>query len=286
LFHLIHPAMNFETKVRNWVIATAAVVVVLWLVTPLVLLRYYNSSTDRGTFGDMYGVATSLFTGFTIIGLIYTILLQQEDIRIARAAFEKQIEELELNRKNVELNTKELKANRDQIRWQRFDNTFFNLIELHLHIVRELQKEFISFYTNYIHQETFKGLSMYHMLRNRYNENRETGANGPTSICRLADEQFGQYLRNFEFIIDYIDTGKDLPENRARYFRIYFAQLSIYERRFLFYHLNLRESDPPPAFQEYKDLLFQPLFTSTSLPHYHYIPIFQGGTDFHTGRSK
>src|SRR5690242_11109117 len=96
-------------KLRDYIVLLAIIFVAgMWLLTPSIVRVLVPeiksedlSAAARGQYGDMYGIVTSLFSGLTIIGLIYTIVLQREDIGISSAALRKQHEELELNREEL-----------------------------------------------------------------------------------------------------------------------------------------------------------------------------------------
>lgn len=58
------------------------------------MLIYIDNWTNRGIFGDMFGVVNALFAGLAFCGLLITIWQQREDISLQR-------EELELTRKEL-----------------------------------------------------------------------------------------------------------------------------------------------------------------------------------------
>jgi hypothetical protein len=64
----------------------------------------------RGQFGDKFGAVNALFSGFAFAGIIFTILLQRRDLTETRNAMSH----------------------------ERFDNTFFQLLNLHLDITQRL----------------------------------------------------------------------------------------------------------------------------------------------------
>lgn len=70
-------------------------VVVIWILSTLLILFGLDNWADRGTFGDLFGAVNALFSGLAFAGLIYTIVLQKQD--------------LELQRNEIALNRKELK---------------------------------------------------------------------------------------------------------------------------------------------------------------------------------
>lgn len=69
-------------------LAACAIVVFLWSIYPTLLIDYLILDPadgqvpypDRGLFGDQFGALSSLFSGLAFAGIIYTILLQREDL--------------------------------------------------------------------------------------------------------------------------------------------------------------------------------------------------------------
>ncbi|WP_412850599.1 putative phage abortive infection protein [Chryseobacterium sp. PMSZPI] len=82
------------------------------------MIQNSNSYDERGTFGDMFGFANALFTGFSFIGLIGTILLQRHDINTQR---------------------KELQKQTKSIHVQNFESTFFQMLTIFQGIVDNLE---------------------------------------------------------------------------------------------------------------------------------------------------
>ncbi len=80
----------------------AAVIVGLWLKVPQCLGEGLKPAEEKGTFGDSFGSVNALFTGLAFAGLVFSILLQQRQIRLQRADFLRQLEEMEGSRKTVE----------------------------------------------------------------------------------------------------------------------------------------------------------------------------------------
>lgn len=97
------------------ILVVGIVAIAFWLANWFALDHYYCNVEQRGQFGDRFGMSTSLFGAFTIILLLYTIHLQ---------------------RKEIDDGKKEFKQQNRTLRYQRFDNTFFNMINLHLEIIR------------------------------------------------------------------------------------------------------------------------------------------------------
>jgi len=110
----------------NGFIVTAVIVTIviigLWFVTYYALKD--KPSTDRGTFGDMFGSINALFSGLALTGIILTILLQRK--------------ELKLQRKELIDTRQEFKTQNETLKIERFENTFFNLLNQHHQIVNAI----------------------------------------------------------------------------------------------------------------------------------------------------
>jgi hypothetical protein len=124
---------NPPKELSFWVLfAIAFVVVALW-VGAGVLLYDADESTpiwgNRGTFGDMFGSINALFSGLAFAGIIFTVLLQRQELQLQR-------HELKLQREEIIENRKELTGQREQLEMQsktfarqNFESTFFNLVQ-------------------------------------------------------------------------------------------------------------------------------------------------------------
>lgn len=69
-------------------------VLVIWLATPIAAYFIFDNWTERGQFGDVFGSANALFSGFAFVGLIYTIWLQRNELEMQRDELKLQREEM------------------------------------------------------------------------------------------------------------------------------------------------------------------------------------------------
>lgn len=76
-----------------------------------------ESIAARGQFGDKFGAVNSLFAGFAFAGIIFTIFMQNREIKQTKKMLEEQLKD----------------SNK-----QRFDSTFFQLLTLHNDITSKL----------------------------------------------------------------------------------------------------------------------------------------------------
>jgi hypothetical protein len=223
-------------------IISVIVIIGLWLLT-FYLLKDLEEN-DRGTLGDMFGTVNALFSGLAFAGIIFTILLQRKELKYQR-------DELKATRREFVIQNKTLKT-------QRFESTFFGLINLHNQIVNDIDFKKGDGYS--IPEEIISGRDVfqqaYFELRNEL-KNKDIPIN--KSYLRMYGKHntdFGHYFRNLyrifkiiketEFIAlneidDEIENKEQVykEENfkeQYRYTSIMRAQLSDYELFILFYN--------------------------------------------------
>lgn len=80
--HVIFPLVLFGT------------VFALWICYQLWIEYRYQAMEVRGQHGDMFGGLNTLFSGLAFAGLIYTVLLQREELSLQRRELELTREEL------------------------------------------------------------------------------------------------------------------------------------------------------------------------------------------------
>lgn len=70
---------------RYIVPAAVAVVVVTQVIAFALVVHFIGDWQSRGQFGDLFGVTNSLFSGLAFAGLVYTINLQERQLRLQSA---------------------------------------------------------------------------------------------------------------------------------------------------------------------------------------------------------
>ena len=96
---------------------------------------FLDNWPDRGTFGDLFGAANALFSALAFAALIYTILLQREEIKRNRA-------EITLNRKDLAKNAK-LQQKAQEVLVQQVHQT-------HLSAKMNAMRTLVDYYNNQI----------------------------------------------------------------------------------------------------------------------------------------
>ena len=124
---------------RNLII-TASIILVFWAAFPFIVHNFLpgenNTWSNSGTFGDTYGGLNALFSGATILGLVYTIYLQikQDNKQTAQNAMQEkalriQRKELKLQREELALQREEMAATRNEFIMNRATTIVYSQIE-------------------------------------------------------------------------------------------------------------------------------------------------------------
>lgn len=121
--------MSFYKKHIYWFIfaAVAIIVIALCVAYSIIICAKISSPAERGTFGDMFGAVGALFSGLAFAGVIVTMLQQKEELELQR-------KELAQTNLALESQRKEMESQNRTIMLQRFENTFFNMLNFNVSI--------------------------------------------------------------------------------------------------------------------------------------------------------
>lgn len=237
-----HKKMNY-TKIAIW---AALCTLVFWALSFFLL---FMNSTDRGTFGDMFGAVNALFSGLAFAGLIVTLIMQHEELGLQREELAQTNKELAAQREEFAAQTKTMKI-------QRFENTLFNMLSLHQDIVNGLYyvpkddadrtRESKGRYVFDVFYNTILIGFKDEWLRDRVDGIKEIiqYENTPEAYLLVREISiFDNYFRHLYRMFKYIDVSPLIDDSeRYDYACIVRAQLSDYELLMLFYNaLNVRD---------------------------------------------
>lgn len=127
-------------KLWPWLIIILVAQIVYWY---FVVSHFHNSGeasqnwANAGTFGDLFGGLTCLFSGSAFAGLIVTIRQQSREIRL-------QIDELESTRREFEKQTEQFAEQNRLYKIQGFQADIYRRIEL----LKSLEKDVVFYKTN------------------------------------------------------------------------------------------------------------------------------------------
>ncbi len=84
-----------ESNSKNHILVKLIILVVfVWGLSAVLIIAFLPNWPDRGTFGDLFGAVNALFSALAFAVLIYTIVLQREEIKQNRS-------EILLNRREL-----------------------------------------------------------------------------------------------------------------------------------------------------------------------------------------
>lgn len=210
----------------------------LWLLTYFLLKDM--PSTERGTLGDMFGTVNSLFSGLALAGIILTILLQRKELKLQR-------EELSDTRE-------EFKTQNETLKLQRFENTFFNLLNLHHQIVSGIDYRYYKSFGPFKRNEEkeiviINGRDVFKYFYNEMKDrlSYEDYTKHYLNAYENVQTDFGHYFRNLYRMIKLVDETnftqnhtnelkKEEFKIRYQYICIIRSQISDYELLWLFYN--------------------------------------------------
>lgn len=117
-------------KIVQYARWAVTVVLILWALS--FILFFFKDSEKRGHFGDMFGAVNALFSGLAFAGLIITLILQKNELSLQR-------EELKLTREEMRNQRLEFEKENETLRYQRFENLLYNMLNLQQEIVAGLR---------------------------------------------------------------------------------------------------------------------------------------------------
>lgn len=121
-----------DPLINRIVIGVAIFAITAWLAN-LLFGIYFNwgeqPNTDRGTFGDVFGAVNSVFSGVAFIGVVWSLLLQRTELRVA-----KEDRDATLALSKEQSNT---------IKLQRFENTFFQLFSAFSSVAESMEVSYL-----------------------------------------------------------------------------------------------------------------------------------------------
>lgn len=259
-----------------WSILTVALLACLGISVLGIWLSYLYVSkqsdvsdmmTARGVFGDSWGGVNAIISAFAFAGVIVTLFLQNRDLNLQRREMARQREEFE-------------KEN-ETLKYQRFENLFYNMLNLQQEIVAGLRYEYTE--DEYIlvpsgadsppvqdkrkvrrtvtgrevFRYTFERAEIYLAVPDRFNQRISvSGYREYLNVEGLSEYDetwiptvFDHYFRHLYKIIQFVDTQEISFEEAYKYVSLLRGTLSRYELVWIFYNaLN-------PEFHKFQELI-------------------------------
>lgn len=225
------------SKEKAYITTLVIVMLSLWLCTSILLYIFFRG--DAGTAGDSFGAVNALFSGLALSGVVLSLHMQREELRAQR-------EELKLTRQ-------EIQGQKEVWESQKFDNLFFNLLDLHERNVKTIYKSNTmtsskgATKTKRYGREAIKYTSdrLSHDYQDyfRYQTGNNLDKNSLDAIYTdtINSEMhiLGHYFRQLYRISLIIHDNDSLKqEEKKQYFKIFASQLSTDELLLLFFNCS------------------------------------------------
>lgn len=242
---------ELETKIRiytNWAwgfVIGGFAIVILGLV--LYLCRD-NANYNLNLLGDFYGGSVASIWSLAGLLFIYVAFLGQKQ-QLLNQQMEIMYSQLEVKYTRLELEgqKKEMIEQNQTLRQQRFDNTFFQLLNTHSNIVSSMDLRKSSEKSSVISEGRdcfdifYKRLDAYiktqggsKIVVNPKTASIEKTCEGYNIFFEANQNNLGHYFRNLYHIIKYIDKSE--IDNKKTYTNFVRAQLSSHELALIFYN--------------------------------------------------
>lgn len=221
--------MSNQIEESDKILRYAAYAVAFIIIVILGTYIFLNDDLqNRGTFGDMFGFANSLFTGLSFVGLLVTIILQRQDIKSQKQDLDKQNKAIQI---------------------QAFENTFFRMMDILFKILEEVffyendQKHVGKSAISMMHYYIAKNARVYSATKEKrlvdYKQTHFDLTDG--EIREILKERFkaynnqlSSYYRTIFNIIRMIDSNPFI--DKQIYINILTSQLSKLEIMMIYYY--------------------------------------------------
>lgn len=240
------------TKEWKLFICAGCVICAVWLVSFVLIYLCIDDWNVRGQFGDLFGSVNALFSGLAFAGLVITIIQQRHDLQLQRQANDQ--------------SKKELNQQNETMKKERFENTFFKMLEVQQSIVNDLYAA--DSHKEWVKQDNSSGISATEVLTKYEYSGRnlfyyvfklckhnlanhifpyDTSASGLSEVIKLRGKayfddfmtttMFDHYFRHLYTILKFIEENNWLGEAKQyQYATFVRATLSRYELVMLYYN--------------------------------------------------
>ena len=197
-----------------------------------VLEQIFDSASAPPSKGDLFEGVSAIFSALALGGVIYTVFLQSKELMLQRQELRETREELKGQRLAAEQQA-------NLIRTQRFENTFFSLLERLSSDVQALQADNLG--------HDFDGRKTFHLFyehfRGAYLSVNENAVDKDSQdfldqlyqkFYKEQESGLGHYFRLLYNIVKFVDNSSE--SDKKFYINILRAQLSSNELLLLFYN--------------------------------------------------
>lgn len=203
-------------------------------------IGYWETVEKWAQTGDFFGgILNPIFAFFSLILIAYTLFQNKTAIEQNKDALHASNEELKLSRIEHSKSVEALKGQIEQFNFQRFENTFFNMLSLQNDILNELEfkTENLSLSKNLNEDSTRSRYVFGSILRWIDGSVDESNPFDNYDDFQVNENQVvGHYFRNLYQILKFVDEATLSDVDKVKYARILRGQLSSDEIAVLFFN--------------------------------------------------
>ncbi|MFM5589266.1 putative phage abortive infection protein [Aeromonas rivipollensis] len=239
--------MKIISKIALCVVVVGAFLA--WLFYPMWSYQFKNiffntELEEMGVFGDSFGALNTLFSGLAFSGIIVSIFLQSQDLKLNRAEIKLNREEIEQTRIEMKEQGEQFKLQTEAMQKQVFENTLFNMLSFF---------NSLSFKINGSARPFFRlsGSLMEHAAI-YVSQSTEGGKDACEREIKIIYQKFmgeeyptlGHYFRYLYQILKFVEHASLKDEDKIFYAGILRAQLSSHELLLVFVNcIGYQKSD-------------------------------------------
>ena len=208
----------------------------------------YTTLNKLSAFGDSFGSINTFISSFALIGVIWSVIMQKKELQLQREELRKTTEELHSQKEEFEQQNK-------TARYQRFDNTFFQLLnnqrekiqDLHISFTN-LHEVFVSEDEKYDGRDVFKNILFHRLPNNRLSTNLISLVNAKQAWEGYYSYYYASistlYFKGLLHLLEYISSSSIIDESDKEFYaNIVRTSLSKNELITLFLHAQIYDVD-------------------------------------------
>lgn len=216
----------------------------------------YPTLNKLSAFGDSFGSINTLISSFALIGVIWSVIMQKKELQLQREELRKTSQELHSQKEEFEQQNK-------TARYQRFDNTFFQLLNNQKEKVQDLHISFTNMHhvlisedDKYSGRETFRSILFHQFPNSRSSTNLISSVNKGKAWKEFYSYHYASvltlYFNGLLNLLEYISNNSIIDESdKVFYANIVRSSLSQDEQITLFLHAQIYNTD------RFKDVIYK-----------------------------
>lgn len=248
----INEKIALDKKIRWYTIFGWSLITIGGASFLIPIIPLFPTVVPLNEYGDFIGgVVSSIWSLAGLIFIYVAFLGQRQQLIIQQFELKYTQFETKATRLEIQGQREQMRIQNETLSLQRFENTFFQLLQTHNQIVHGIDlknKENIIVASG---KDCFKNfyIQCFHMYipskQTLIEQRREQRRTGPIpedelrtkyeELYKKREGDLGHYFRSFFYLIQFVDDAPTVIENKRKYTDILRANLSSYELVFIFF---------------------------------------------------